>query len=94
MNWSKINIKGLKTEDWTRVIFLLLVVVLAAYEVFNNNATLEAGITTALFIITTIWNTWKNFNLTAGAQVAQEALDKLKKGEIKDINYVKDDENE
>lgn len=92
MNWNKINIKGLKSEDWARVIFLILVVVLSCYEIFKNNMSLESAITSALCIITTIWNTWKNFNLTNGAQIAQEALNKLKNGEIIDISYVKEDE--
>lgn len=87
---NKINLKGLKSNDWARLVFMIFVLILAAVEIFRNGATIEAGVISALNVVTMFWTTWKNFNVTKAAQIAQETTDKLKSNE----NYVIDEQTE
>lgn len=85
---NKININGITTESVSGVLFLLIALINAILQMFHiNTLPIEneeiASIVSGIFlIVTTLWNTWKNRNLTTASQLAQSVTDSLKTGEI------------
>ena len=84
----KINPKGITPETVTGVILLLIAlldVVLQRFGIrtlpIENDAI--AGMVSTLFLIaTTLYNTWKNRNISSASQIAQSITDAIKQGEL------------
>lgn len=85
---NKINLKGITAENIAGIFVLLVALINAVLQMFGINALpIEDGeisnIISMIFLIgTTIWNTWKNRNLTTAAQEVQQIADALKYGEL------------
>lgn len=95
---SKINIKGITAETVASILVLLLALVNAVLQIFGIN-TLPIGseeisniVSTVFLIVTALWNTYKNRNISTAAQTAQQITDAIKSGEIlvEDVNAIID----
>ena len=91
---KNINLKGVNAETVTGVLILLVALVNAVLQMFGIN-TLPIGseevseiVSTVFLIITVLWNTWKNRNISTASQTAQQITDAIKNGEIlvEDVN--------
>lgn len=84
----KINPKGITPETVTGVVLLLIAlldVVLQRFGIrtlpIENDAI--AGMVSTLFLIaTTLYNTWKNRNISSASQITQSITDAIKQGEL------------
>ncbi len=85
---GKINLKGVTAEAVTNIFILLVALVNASLQMFGinilpiENEEISGIISTAFLIISALWNTWKNRNITTASQVAQNITDAIKNGEI------------
>lgn len=85
---GKINFKDITAEAVTGVIILAIALVNAVLQMFGiNTLPIEdsevSNIVSSVFLICiTLWNTWKNRNLTSASQVAQSVTDAIKNGEL------------
>ena len=85
---KKINLNGITAESVTGVLLLLVALINSVLQLVGINALpIEneevAAIVSSIFIIvTSLWNTWKNRNLSTASQLAQSITDSLKNGEI------------
>ena len=85
---NKINLKGITTEAVTGILILLLALVNATLQMFGINALpieneeVTNIVSTVFLIVTALWNTWKNRNITTASQVAQNITDSIKNGEL------------
>lgn len=85
---NKINIHGITPEAVTGICVLLLALVNAILQMFGirtlpfENEEVSDIISTAFLIVTALWNTWKNRNITTISQEVQQIADALKNGEI------------
>ena len=85
---NKINLKGVTPEAVTNVFILLIALINAGLQMFGinilpiENQDISSIISTVFLIITALWNTWKNRNLTSASQIAQNITDAIKHGEI------------
>ncbi len=85
---NKINLKGITSEAVTGIIILLVALINAVLQMFNinilpiENEEITNIVSTVFLIATTLWNTWKNRNLTTAAQEMQQITDAVKRGEI------------
>ena len=91
---KNINLKGVNAETVTGVLILLVALVNAILQMFGIN-TLPIGneevseiVSTVFLIITVLWNTYKNRNISTASQTAQQITDAIKNGEIlvEDVN--------
>lgn len=88
---KKINLSGLTAETVTGVLFLLLALVNTTLQMFGidalpiQNENVNNIVSTVFLIITALWNTWKNRNITTIAQKAQSIADSVRSGEILEI---------
>ena len=95
---NKINLKGITTEAVTGILILLLALVNATLQMFGINALpikneeVTNIVSTVFLIVTALWNTWKNRNISTASQVAQNITDAIKDGEIlaDDIMFIVD----
>ena len=95
---NKINLKGVSKEAVTGILILLLALVNAVLQMFGvetlpiNNEEVSTIISTIFLIVTALYNTWKNRNLTTASQSAQEITNAIKNGEIlsDDIMFIID----
>ena len=95
---NKINLKGVSTEAVTGILILLLALVNAVLQMFGvetlpiNNEEVSTIISTVFLIVTALYNTWKNRNITSASQTAQEITEAIKNGEIlsDDIMFIID----
>lgn len=95
---NKINLKGVSTEAVTGILILLLALVNAVLQMFGvetlpiNNEEVSTIISTVFLIVTALYNTWKNRNITTASQTAQEITEAIKNGEIlsDDIMFIID----
>lgn len=95
---NKINLKGVSTETVTGILILLLALVNAVLQMFGvetlpiNNEEVSTIISTVFLIVTALYNTWKNRNITTASQTAQEITEAIKNGEIlsDDIMFIID----
>lgn len=85
---QKINLKGVTAEAVTGFVLLLIALVNAGLNLFGYN-TIPIGeqnvsdIISLVFLIgTSLYNLWKNRNLTQASQVAQGITDAIKNGEL------------
>lgn len=85
---NKINLKGVTKEAVTGILILLVALVNAILQMFGietlpiNNEEISTIISTIFLIVTALYNTWKNRNLTTASQSAQEITNAIKNGEI------------
>ena len=91
---KNINLKGVNAETVTGVLILLVALVNAILQMFGiNTLPIENGeiseiVSTVFLIITVLWNTWKNRNISTASQTAQQITDAIKNGEmlVEDVN--------
>ena len=91
---KNINLKGVNAETVTGVLILLVALVNAILQMFGiNTLPIENGeiseiVSTVFLIVTVIWNTYKNRNISTASQTAQQITDAIKSGEIlvEDVN--------
>lgn len=95
---NKLNLKGINKEAITGIAILLLALINATLQMFGIN-TLPIGdeeltniVSTIFLIITALYNTWKNRNLTTASQTAQTITDAIKNGTVlaDDIMFIVD----
>ena len=85
---KNINLKGVTAEAVTGVLVLLVALVNAVLQMFGiNTLPIENGevseiVSTVFLIATTLYNVYKNRNITVASQKAQQVTDAIKAGEI------------
>ena len=85
---KNINLKGVNAETVTGVLILLVALVNAVLQMFGFNTILIADsdvsevISTVFLIGTTLYNIYKNRNITVASQKAQDVTDAIKNGEL------------
>ena len=85
---NKINLKGVNAETVTGVFILLVALINAVLQMFGINALpieneeVSNIISTVFLILTALWNTWKNRNVTTISQEVQQIADAVRNGEI------------
>lgn len=95
---KKINLKGVTAETVTGVLVLLVALINASLQMFGvNTLPIENGevseiVSTVFLIITTLYNVYKNRNITVASQTAQQITNAIKSGEvlIEDVNALID----
>lgn len=91
---KKINLKGITAEAVTGVLVLLVALINAILQMFGYNTLPIADdnisniVSIVFLIVTTLYNTYKNRNISTASQVAQNITDSIKNGEIliEDVN--------
>lgn len=85
---KKLNIKGLTPSSITTVIVLLIALINAILQIFGintipiTNDEVSEIVSIVFLIVTSLYSTYKNFNVTPASQVAQNVTDAIKNGEI------------
>ena len=85
---NKINLKGVNAETVTGVFILLVALINATLQMFGintlpiENEEVTNIVSTIFLIATTLWNTWKNRNVTTISQEVQQIADAVRNGEI------------
>lgn len=85
---KKIKLKGITPEAITRIVVLLIALINAVLQIFGINTIPvtndEASeiVSIVFLIIMTLYNTYKNFNVTPASQIAQNITDSIKNGEL------------
>lgn len=85
---KKINLKGVTVEVVTGVLILLVALINAVLQMFGvnilpiENDEISSVVSTVFLIVTTLYNTWKNRNITKASQTGQQVVDAIKNGEI------------
>lgn len=85
---NKVNLKGITAETVTGVFILLIALINAVLQMFGiKTLPIEDGeisniISTIFLIATTLWNTWKNRNISKISQEVQQIADAVRGGEI------------
>ena len=91
---KNINLKGVNAETVTGVLILLVALVNAVLQMFGintlpiENEEITSIVSTVFLIVTVIWNTYKNRNISTASQTAQQVTNAIKNGEIlvEDVN--------
>ena len=85
---KNINLKGVNAETVTGVLILLVALVNAVLQMFGFNtipiadSDVSEVISTVFLIGTTLYNVYKNRNITVASQTAQDITDAIKNGEL------------
>ena len=85
---KNINLKGITAEAVTGILILLVALINAVLQMFGiNTLPIENGevseiVSTVFLIVTTLYNVYKNRNITIASQKAQQVTDAIKAGEI------------
>lgn len=85
---KKINLKGITAETVTNVALLALALVNAVLQMLGINtiplvdADISAIISGIFVVITALYNTYKNRNISTASQIAQQVTDAIKNGEV------------
>lgn len=95
---KNINLKGVTIEAVIGVLILLLALINAVLQMFGinilpiSNEEVSNIVSTVFLIVTALYNTWKNRNITVASQVAQNITDSIKNGELlaDDIMFIVD----
>ena len=95
---KNINLKGVTTEAVTGVLVLLVALINAVLQMFGintlpiENSEVSEIVSTVFLIATTLYNVYKNRNITIASQKAQEVTNAIKAGEllIEDVNKLLD----
>ena len=96
LTMKKFNLKGVNAESVTGVLVLLLALINACLKMFGidmlpiQNEEVSNIVSIVFLIVSSLYNTWKNRNLTLASQVAQNITDAIKNGEIlvEDVNTI------
>lgn len=91
---NKMNLKGITAEAVTGVLVLFVALINAILQMFGYNTlpiadeNISSIVSIVFLIITTLYNTYKNRNISTASQVAQNITDAIKNGEllIEDVN--------
>ena len=91
---KKINLKGITPETVTGVLVLLVALVNSILQMLGFNTlpieddNISSIVSIVFLIITALYNTYKNRNLSLASQIAQNITDAIKNGEIliEDVN--------
>lgn len=85
---NKVNLKGITPEAIAGILILLVALINAGLNMFGINTLpieseeISSIVSTLFLVVTTLWNTWKNRNITTVAQEMQQIADAVKHGEI------------
>ena len=85
---KNINLKGVNAETVTGVLILLVALVNAVLQMFGINTLPIANedvssiVSMVFLIVTTLYNVYKNRNISTASQVAQSVTDSIKSGEL------------
>ena len=85
---KNINLKGVTAEAVTGVLVLLVALINAVLQMFGiNTLPIENGevseiVSTVFLIGTTLYNVYKNRNITVASQKAQQVTDAIKAGTL------------
>lgn len=85
---KNINLKGVTAEAITGVLVLLVALINAVLQMFGINTLpiedeeVSNIVSTVFLIVTALWNTWKNRNVTTISQEVQQIADAVRNGEI------------
>lgn len=85
---KKINLKGITAEAVTGVLVLLVALINAVLQMLGYNIlpiaddSISNIVSIIFLIITTLYNTYKNRNVSTASQVAQNVTDAIKNGEL------------
>lgn len=85
---KKLNIKGLTPSSITTVVVLIIALINAILQIFGINTIpitddeVSEIVSIVFLIVTSLYSTYKNFNVTPASQVAQNITDAIKNGEI------------
>ena len=85
---KNINLKGVTAEAVTGILVLLVVLINAVLQMFGvNTLPIENGevseiVSTVFLIATTLYNVYKNRNITVASQKAQQVTDAIKAGTL------------
>lgn len=85
---NKVNLSGVTAEAVTGVFILVVALVNAVLQMFGINtipiadADVSSIVSTVFLIVTTLYNVYKNRNISTASQVAQSVTDSIKSGEL------------
>lgn len=85
---SKINLKGINASAVARVLILILAITNAILQMLGykvlpiENSAIEEIVSGIFLVAMTLYNTYKNLNVSTAAQTAQSVTDAIKNGEI------------
>ena len=85
---KKINLKGITAETVAGVLVLLVALVNAVFQMLGfdtfpiENEEISNIVSIVFLIATTLYNTYKNRNISTASQVAQNITDSIKNGEL------------
>ena len=85
---KKINLKGITAEAVAGVLILVVALVNAIFQMLGihtlpiENEEISNIVSIVFLIGTTLYNTYKNRNISTASQVAQNVTDSIKNGEI------------
>ena len=85
---NKINLKGITSEAITGVAILIFALINAILKMCGvNTLTIKneevSAIVSGVFLVgASLWNTWKNRNVSTASQIAQQVTDAIKNGEL------------
>lgn len=85
---NKINLKGITSEAITGVLVLAVALINAILQMFGinvlpiENEEISTIVSTLFLIVTTLYNVWKNRNVTTLAQEMQQVANAVRHGEI------------
>ena len=85
---KNINLKGVNKESVTGVLILLLALINAVLQIFGfktlpiENNDISAFISSVFIVVASLYNAWKNRNISSASQIAQNITDALKTGEL------------
>ena len=85
---KNINLKGITSEAVTGVLILVVALVNAVLQMFGvdtlpiDDENISAIVSTVFLIVTALYNTWKNRNVTTISQEVQQIADAVRNGEI------------
>lgn len=85
---KKLNLKGLTPSSITTVVVLLIALINAVLQIFGintipvTNDEVSEIVSILFLIVTSLYSTYKNFNVTPASQVAQNITDAIKNGEL------------
>lgn len=93
---KKLNLTGLTPSSITTVVVLLIALINAVLQIFGINTIpitddeVSEIVSILFLIVTSLYSTYKNFNVTPASQIAQNVTDAIKNGEIveKDIEEI------
>ena len=85
---KNINLKGVTSETVAGVFILLVALINATLQMFSintlpiENEEVTNIVSTVFLIVTALWNTWKNRNVTTISQEVHQIADAVRNGQI------------